>query len=184
MDTVVKHGVHVVQNDLGLCTLYELSAFPIEILSEKLAELGYLDMLADKVDLTVAAYTLVHLIDPIGSFLQIYDLMRPSQGIILVQNFFALGGHDDSHVQNLIATTKLEFFTRYGTSTYAFRRESEQPGQFSYTYQEEDFSGTFSRARLLTTEQIDTSKNPKNTLKGFAQDTGSPFLRASLPPIK
>lgn len=176
-----RAGVNVVEEQIGVCSLYKLSAFPVENLIEKFKELGYFEMLSNQVDLTVSAYTLMHLVDPVGTFLQMYNLARPNQGLLLVENFFGMSGHDNDPVNNFLDQTQLEFFKRYGTNSFVVRRGNEE-GKFPYTYKIEQYDSDHARATLeiaLGNEGIQT--NPKNTLKAFWQDRGSESLRDWLP---
>jgi hypothetical protein len=44
-------------------------------------------MLENNVDLIVSRFSLRHMIDPIGTMLQAYDLLKPNTGLILTDDF-------------------------------------------------------------------------------------------------
>ena len=178
---VEKEGVNIVEIHEGVSSLYKLSAFPVENMIEKFRELGYFELLSHQVDLSVAAYTLMHLVDPVGTFLQMYNLARPNQGLIFVENFFRMNGHDDAPVRNFLDDTQLEFFMRYGSNSFAVRRSAYE-GKFPYNYNPDD-TDIEHRAKLINTEPKNEQERPnfKNTLKRYGQDNGSPSLRDFLP---
>ena len=59
----------------GVCTLYEIGRFKIEDIQEEFTKRGL--VLTSKVDGIWSSWTLRHLVDPVGTFLQIRDLLRP-----------------------------------------------------------------------------------------------------------
>lgn len=179
---VVRAGVNVVEQHEGVCSLYRLSAFPVETIIEKLTELGYFETLSMQVDLTVSAYTLFHLVDPVGTFLQLYNLARPNSGLIFVENFFRMSSHDTALVEDFLSQTQLEFFNRYGSNAFVVRRSSEENGKFPFNYDVED-ENVEHRATLKNVEQDEAPVQPNhnNTLKRNYGDKGSPVLRDWLP---
>jgi len=70
---------------IGKCKQYLIDAFKIEDLDNSFNQLG-LD-LKDKLDLIVSSYTFIHLHDPVGTFIQAYNLLRPGVGMILSHGF-------------------------------------------------------------------------------------------------
>ncbi len=178
---VVRAGVNVVEQHEGVCSLYKMSAFPVETIIEKLTELGYFETLSKQVDLTVSAYTLFHLVDPVGTFLQLYNLARPHSGLIFVENFFRMSGHDNDPVGNFLRQTQLEFFMRNGNA-FVVRRSSEEDGKFPLNYDVEA-ENVEHRATLKSVGQAEAPvlPNPANTLRSYFDDKGSPALRDWLP---
>ncbi len=73
---------------LGQCILYQYGAFQIETLEDELQKRGL--QLANKVDLVVSRWCLRHLVDPLGTFTQAYDLLRPKTGHLLLDGFIFL----------------------------------------------------------------------------------------------
>jgi SAM-dependent methyltransferase len=72
--------------ELGICKQYNLGYFKIENILNEL-EARNLDLL-QKIDLIVTQWSLRHLVDPLGTFLQIYnDLLRPETGFFLLDGF-------------------------------------------------------------------------------------------------
>jgi len=72
--------------ELGRCKLYELGRFQIERLAEEFPKRGL--QLENKVDLVVTRWCFRHLVDPVGTFAQVYDLLRPETGHFLFDGFF------------------------------------------------------------------------------------------------
>ncbi|MGC1877980.1 MAG: ankyrin repeat domain-containing protein [Rhabdochlamydiaceae bacterium] len=66
--------------------IYNLGAFKIEELFEEFKE-GRLD-LQNKVDLIVSHWCFRHFADPVGTFVQTYNLLRPKTGFLLLDGFF------------------------------------------------------------------------------------------------
>ncbi len=73
---------------LGQCRLYELGQFQVETLMDEFQKRGF--QLANKVDLVVSNWCFRHLVDPVGTFTQTYDLLRPKTGYLLLDGFFFL----------------------------------------------------------------------------------------------
>jgi|GEM_PF-2468413 len=102
------------------CALYKLGAFKIEELFEQFKANGL--ELENKVDLAVSRFTFRHLADPVGTFTQTYDLLRPGSGILSIDGFFMLDQTDSEHITRydynkkmiqLFADTKARFIYRY-----------------------------------------------------------------------
>jgi hypothetical protein len=67
-----------------LYTLYHLGAFKVE---ELFQQLSYLN-LENKIDLVVSRWCFRHLVDPLGTFVQAFNLLRPKTGFFLYDGFF------------------------------------------------------------------------------------------------
>ena len=66
--------------DIGNCRIYKLGAFKVE---NMLQEFNYRDLnFVNKFDLIVSAWTMTHLVDPLGTLLQMYKLASPNSFII------------------------------------------------------------------------------------------------------
>lgn len=74
--------------ELGQCKLYEFGKFQVETLRDEFQKRGL--QLANKVDLVVSSWCFRHLVDPVGTFTQTYDLLRPKTGHLLIDGFFFL----------------------------------------------------------------------------------------------
>ena len=101
------------------CKLYKLGAFKVEELFDQFKANG-LD-LENKVDLVVSRYTFRHLADPVGTFTQVYDHLRPGSGILSMDGFFFLEEGDakssysedyDAKMIRLFSDTKARFISR------------------------------------------------------------------------
>ncbi len=70
----------------GVCKIYRWGSFKIEELSEEFKKHGL--HLENQVDLMVSRWCIRHLADPLGTFSQAYDLLRPGSGTFLFDGFF------------------------------------------------------------------------------------------------
>jgi len=86
-------------SETSRCKLYKLGAFKIEELFEQFKSKG-LD-LENKVDLIVSRWAFRHLADPVGTFSQAYDLLRPGSGILSIDGFFSLDSGDVEDIKLL-----------------------------------------------------------------------------------
>ena len=95
-----------IQED-GICKLYNYGAFKVEELEEEflrnplLAPLGE----AGKIDLIVSSWCFRHLVDPAGTFVQAYNLLRPGSGTLLMDGFFLnidKVSFKENNLQNLV----------------------------------------------------------------------------------
>lgn len=110
--------------ELGQCILYEFGQFQIETLVDEFERRGL--QLANKVDVVVSRWCFRHLVDPVGTFTQAYDLVRPKTGHLLFDGFYFLhekeGMRDESIDFNekmirLCLETRAPFLTRYFNGT-------------------------------------------------------------------
>lgn len=67
---------------IGNCTVYRLDHFKTENMIEAFQERGL--YLENKLDLVVSRFTLRHLVDGLGTFLQMYELTKPG-GLLFVE---------------------------------------------------------------------------------------------------
>ena len=70
---------------IGNVKLHYYGGFRSEDLSSEFNAKGH--MLENNVDLIVSRFSLRHMIDPIGTMLQAYDLLKPNTGLILTDDF-------------------------------------------------------------------------------------------------
>lgn len=145
----------------GRCKIYNLSAFKIEDLKESFGklreELGF-DYIGN-FDLIVSSFTFIHLHDPVGTFVQAYDLLRPKTGYMLMEGIpvFFVGQTDNEQlVYNLIDLlfmTKAPFLIGPGhgerwIESFLLKRPDDKLLELPLTYG----SGTFP-PRIVHTEQ-------------------------------
>lgn len=101
----------------GICTLFEYGSFKIENLIEEFSRRG--DNLIDNVDLIVSAWCFTHLVDPTGTLLQAYELLRPKTGMIFIDGFSleTHGNSDKTHTRkniiDLVSSFQAPFFRKY-----------------------------------------------------------------------
>ena len=107
-------------------TLYNLGAFKIEELFEEFRKQGF--ELENKLDLVVSRWTFRHLVDPLGTFVQTYNLLRPGTGFLLLDGFFFLHEEDkdpeagNKNMLQLFLDTKAPFLTQHWNDTRSLNR--------------------------------------------------------------
>lgn len=69
----------------GQCKIYNLGGFKVEELEAEFPKVGL--NLKNRVDLAVSRLCFTHLVDPVGTLAQTFNLLRPGSGILLSQNF-------------------------------------------------------------------------------------------------
>lgn len=82
--------------ELGQCMLYEFGQFQIEAIVDEFQRRGL--QLTNKVDLAVSRWCFRHLVDPVGTFAQVYDLLRPKTGYLLLDGFYFL--HENENMSD------------------------------------------------------------------------------------
>ncbi|MES2345474.1 MAG: ankyrin repeat domain-containing protein [Chlamydiota bacterium] len=101
------------------CIIYPLGAFKVEELFEEFKKRG-LD-LENKIDLAVSHFCFRHLVDPVGTFAQTYNLLRPETGFLCIDGFFFTHEEDNMdsdefspnhRMTQLFLDTKASFLTR------------------------------------------------------------------------
>jgi hypothetical protein len=131
------------------CKVYSLGAFKVEEIfaqfKDLIGELGF--DLENEVDLAVSRWCSRHLVDPVGTFLQIYQLLRPQTGFFLLDGFWFLLQNTsleqdlscDFRMTQLLLDAKIPFLTRFfneagSLSHFALQRRDEQPCQLPLNY--------------------------------------------------
>lgn len=79
----------------GRCKLYEFGQFQIETLMDEFQKHGL--QLVNKIDMIVSRWCFRHLVDPLGTFIQAYDLLRPKTGHFLFDGFHFL--HENENMR-------------------------------------------------------------------------------------
>lgn len=134
--------------ELGQCKLYEFGQFQIEMLMDEFQVRGL--QLANKVDLVVSRWCFRHLVDPVGTFTQAYDLLRPKAGHLLLDGFFFLHENEKMHDESLdfnermirlCLETRAPFLTRYYDYTrsldhFILRKPDDHPCRLHKQYLE------------------------------------------------
>lgn len=80
------------QQTIGKCKLYELTAFKVENVFAEFEKRGL--FLENKLDLMISRWCFRHLVDPLGTFLQFFNWLRPGTGLILMDGFCVLNKND------------------------------------------------------------------------------------------
>jgi SAM-dependent methyltransferase len=133
-------GAKVVET--GRCKTYNLGAFKAEELSTQFKELG-LD-LENKIDMAVSHWCFNHFADPVGTFVQTYNLLRPNTGFFLVDGFQFLHENENradynQHMTQLLFDTRATFLTRpynafASLNQFIMRRPDDRPCQLPMSY--------------------------------------------------
>ncbi len=116
--------------EAGRCKIYFLGAFKIEELKEQFEEQG-LD-LNNKIDLAISRWCFRHLVDPVGTFAQTYNLLRPKAGFLLMDGFTFFHENQKLHedrrddedafnynMAQLFLDTQAPFLTKYFYENYS-----------------------------------------------------------------
>jgi hypothetical protein len=96
------------------CTVYQFGKFQIENLIDELEKRGL--HLQSQVDAIVSRWTFRHLVDPLGTFVQAYNLLRPKTGHLMMDGFFFLTNNEEMkksdpniRMEKLLLDTKAPF---------------------------------------------------------------------------
>ncbi len=138
----------------GKCKVYKLTTFKVENLT---SEFKKLDLnLEDKVDLAISSWCFRHLVDPVGTFQQTYDLLRPKTGFFIVDGFCFLeqndtyesylkrnnGSEPSAYMINLMVQTKAPFLLMKDINkrrdwSFILNRPNEKTCRLPFKYQGE-----------------------------------------------
>jgi hypothetical protein len=150
------------------CKIYNLQAFKAEEISEQLEKNGL--FLQNSVDLVISDACFRHLADPVGTYQQVYNLIRPKTGFFIFEGFtFALEGQESStesfgssslatvNLNQMLLDTKAPFLTqRWGgaNNTFIVRRPNDTCCHLpmSYTQKLRIFKGEGGNASGIVTE--------------------------------
>lgn len=98
-------------------TKYLFSNFNAENFSAKLSQLHDAGVdIQNKIDLVVSNFTFTHIIDPIGTLIQVHDNLRENTGMILL-DYFSINGQLESGettslaIHEMLAMTNAQFVT-------------------------------------------------------------------------
>jgi len=142
-------GAEVVDTDR--CKIYRLGAFKVENLFEQFKTKN-LDI-ENKVDLAVSRWTLRHLVDPVGTSIQIINhCLRPLTSYFLLDGFFFLTENDrlNDETHNFLLTrlfldTKAPFLTKFYAGTRSLNhfmfQKPATPCQIRMRYQDSVYAG-------------------------------------------
>jgi len=133
-ETVKKIHHHVI---------YRLGSFNIEEMAEEFPKRGL--ELAGKVDLIVSRRYFCKLADPVGTFMQAYDLLCPHTGMMLFDGFIIKYAEDAlgvdglcngrKNMEQLMLATKAPFLRVWNSADqFVIKRPDENPSQFAMQY--------------------------------------------------
>jgi Ankyrin repeats (3 copies) len=128
---------------LDRCTLHNLGAFKVEELFQEFRKQRL--ELENKIDLAVSSWTFRHLVDPVGTFAQIYNLLCPRTGFLLLDGFFFLLEKDKclqvakKNMLQLFLDTKAPFIqywinSQVNLNGYLLKRPDAEPCSLPMSY--------------------------------------------------
>lgn len=129
---------------IGKCKTYKLTAFKIENLVEEFESRGL--FLTNIVDFAISRWTFRHLVDPLGTFVRTYHLLRPGNGILLMDGFFIFDKKRNldfslveasNYIFSLLLKTKAPFLLEFHLNFlnhFLLRRPNENPCPLEMTY--------------------------------------------------
>ena len=130
---------------IGKCKRYNIDAFKIEDLYKGLTQLmGQFDLnLLNNFDFIVSSYTFIHLHDPVGTFVQAYNFLRPEGGIILFHGFPVYYGPKEHYILDypmieFLLSTKVPFLVGHADGRdilpFLMKRPNRKPLSLSLEY--------------------------------------------------
>jgi len=133
-------GVRKIQQ--GICTHYTLGSFKVENLIDEFNTQGR--NLLNQVDLIVSSWCFRHLVDPTGTLLQAYELLKPGTGLITVDGFFLETTYSDYtedsklNLKKLFSSFQAPFYIRANRDGYRLdifvMQKSDSPYQIPLNY--------------------------------------------------
>jgi len=104
---------HQEREEIGQCVIFDYSGFNAEFLIQELNARHHLDQ---KFDIVMSRWCMRHLVDPMGTFDQAYEITREDTGLLLMDGFwFQIDGQapvTDSPGQYSIQMSSLELLTK------------------------------------------------------------------------
>lgn len=113
----LQEGIIIKKN----ITLHQFSNFKLENISEEFKRLNI--NLDNKFDLIVSNWTLKHLVDPVGTLLQLYTLLSPEKGKLLA-NGFNIGIEGESNIENKYINKNWERLLAAGSAKVVFKLDN------------------------------------------------------------
>ena len=134
---------------VGQCILYNYGSFKIEELQKEFKKKFLVKKLPYKnfVDLAITRWTLRHLVDPVGTFAQIYNVLRPEAGYFLGDGFYSTfdkqdlnSKHFDHNLIRVLSFTQSPFLVQGNhlggnLNHFIVNRKSNRPCRFPLNYQ-------------------------------------------------
>ncbi|MBS0651574.1 MAG: ankyrin repeat domain-containing protein [Verrucomicrobia bacterium] len=135
------------------CKIYNLGAFKVEELFEQFKQRGL--NFENKIDLAVSRWCFRHLADPVGTTVQVYNLLRPHTGYLCLDGFFFLCNDEtfmkvNSNIRmtRLFLDMKAPFLTAYNGGVrslnhFIMRRPDDSPCRVPMSYLDSISPGDF-----------------------------------------
>ena len=115
-------------SQMDKCDIYECSGFNAENLIDELARIGHGDK---QFDIIMSRWCMRHLVDPVGTFEQVYSITRPESGFIMMDGFwYQLSGHpkcyESGQSNNQIISILLDTHSQFLLHPYDAGRSFDQ----------------------------------------------------------
>lgn len=168
---------------VGKCHMYYLGHIQIENLGYELKKHGL--NLKHQIDIIVSRWSLRHLADPLGTFLQAYELLKPQTGLMLFDEFYFLRNHQLKHwhqsqsLLSLLWETQTPFLMFQPAdhqlpSHFIIKKPSSSPLQLNWSYQDIELiaccydiaSLTVTRFNSPNFKEVALEKTPSMHLSG------------------
>lgn len=148
------------------CTVYKLTAFKVENLFEEFQARGY--FLGKKFDCIISTWCLRHLVDPLGTFIQVFDdLLAPKKGFFIFDGFnmidkdtsisnFKKSFQPYSNLMTMLFQTKAPFLLKKENFAgcrwqFLMKKADDQPCQLKMSYQRvEDYNNSHVGSNSIT----------------------------------
>lgn len=110
----------------GVCILYEYGSFAIENLIDEFID-KKMD-LTNKVDLIISSWCFRHLVDPVGTLMQSYELLKATTGLLIIDSFNFTDNYQFHLMSDLPSTGIPEI-----SNIYFAKKDTERGNKLEYT---------------------------------------------------
>lgn len=153
--------------ELGCCRLYEFGQFKIERLIDEFQLRGL--QLANKVDLVISRWCFRHLVDPVGTFTQAYDLLRPKTGHLLLDGFFFLHADEKIDDKSLNAKARMIQLCLETRAPFLTRRYDDDGSLDHFMLRKPDAHSCRLQKQYLRIENLWGWQNGSKTITRFKE---------------
>jgi hypothetical protein len=143
-DAIICPQMHTFEE--GVCRIHNLGEFKVENIGTEFLKRG-ID-LHEKVHFAISHMCFTHLVDPLGTFLEVINLLAPSYGHAWIDGFpFSIGSPEGTRVHNTASSDDLlnlmtethTAFLRMGSislpaDSFLIRRTGDTPPQIKMSY--------------------------------------------------
>jgi SAM-dependent methyltransferase len=110
-----QNDVPYEKETVGKCTKYLIGNFNVEFFNQNLHILKAKGLdVENKIDFAFSKYTFMHLADPLGTLIEIFNNLRPGTGILFFDTFFlniSMGKNqfEATHINQILPLTNAQF---------------------------------------------------------------------------